>query len=57
MVLKVSTALVLFTIDIFFRTAVLGKLFDILIQTLYSSFSHVCLLVKMVSKTVTRFII
>ena len=43
-----------FTINIFFRTAVLPKLFDNRFLYKYCNFSHVCLLVKMASKTVTR---
>ena len=43
-----------FTIKIFFRTAVLPKLFDNRFSYKYCNFSHVCLLVKMASKTVTR---
>ena len=43
-----------FTIDIFFRTAVLQNLFDIGFSYKYCNFSHVCLLVKMASKTATR---
>ena len=39
---------------LFFRTAVLWKLFDIRFSYKYCNFSHVCLLVKMASKTVTR---
>ena len=46
-----------FTIDIFFRTAVLWKLFDIRFSYKHCNFSHICLLVKMASKTVTRSII
>ena len=38
----------------FFRTAVLWKLFDIRFSYKHCNFSLVCLLVKMVSKTVTR---
>ena len=38
----------------FFRTAVLRKLFDIRFSYKHCNFSHVCLLVKMASKTVTR---
>ena len=38
----------------FFRTAVLWKLFDIRFSYKHCNFSHVCLLVKMASKTVTR---
>ena len=38
----------------FFRTAVLRKLFDIGFSYKHFNFSHVCLLVKMASKTVTR---
>ena len=38
----------------FFRKAVLGKLFDIWFSYKHCNFSHVCLLVKMASKTVTR---
>ena len=43
-----------FTIDIFFRTAVLWNLFDIGFSYKHCNFSHVCLLFKMASKTVTR---
>ena len=43
-----------FTIDIFFKTAVLRKLFDIRFSFKHCNFSPVCLLVKMASKTVTR---
>ena len=35
-------------------TAVLGKLFDMRFSYKHCNFSHVCLLVKMASKTVTR---
>ena len=45
------------TNHIFFRTAVLRKLFDIRFSYNHCNFSHVCLLVKMVSKTVTRSIL
>ena len=45
------------SIDIFFRTAVLQKLFDIKFSYKHCNFSQVCLLVKMVSKTVTRSIV
>ena len=45
---------ILFTIDIFFRTAVLRKLFDFRFSYKHCNFSHVCLLVKMASQTVTR---
>jgi len=38
----------------FFKTAVLRKLFDIRFSYKHCNFSRVCLLVKMVSKTVTR---
>ena len=38
----------------FFRTAVLRKLFDIRFSYKHCNFSRVCLLVKMVSETVTR---
>ena len=38
----------------FFRTAVLRKLFDIRFSYKHCNCSHVCLLVKMASKTVTR---
>ena len=41
------------TIDVFFRTAVLWKLFDIRFSYKHCNFSHVCLLIKMVWKTVT----
>ena len=40
----------------FFRTAALRKLFDIRFSNNHCNFSPVCLLVKMGSKTVTRFI-
>ena len=40
----------------FFRTAVLQKLFDIRFSYKTYNFSRICLLVKMASKTVTRFI-
>ena len=43
-----------FTIDIFFRTAVSWKLFDIRFSYKQGNFSRVCLLVKITSKTVTR---
>ena len=46
-----------FTIKIFFRTAVLPKLFDNRFSYKYCNFSHVCLLVKMASKTETRSIV
>ena len=46
-----------FTIEIFFRTAVLWKLFDIRFSYKHCNFSHICLLVKMASKTVTRSIL
>ena len=46
-----------FTIDIFLRTAVLRKLFDIRFSYKHCNFPRVCLLVEMVSKTVTRSII
>ena len=39
---------------IFFKTAVLRKLFDIRFSYRHRNFSRVCLLVKMASKTVTR---
>ena len=39
---------------IFFRTAILRKLFGIRFSYKHCNFSHVCLLVKMASKTVTR---
>ena len=42
---------------IFFRTEVLRKLFDIRFPFKHCNFSHVCLLVKMASKTVTRSIL
>ena len=42
---------------VFFRTAVFWKLFDISFLYKHSNFSHVCLLIKMTSKTVTRSII
>ena len=38
----------------FFRTAVLRKLFDLRFSYKHCNFSRVCLLVMMVSKTVTR---
>ena len=38
----------------FFRTAVIRKLFDISFSYIHCNFSRVCLLVKMVTKTVTR---
>jgi len=37
-----------------FRTAVLRKLFDIRFSYKHCNFSHVCLLVKMALKTLTR---
>ena len=43
-----------FTNHIFFKTAVLRKLFDIRFSYNHCNFSRVCLLVKMASKTVTR---
>ena len=46
-----------FTIDIIFKTTVLRKLFDISFSYKHCNFSHVCLLVRMVSKTVTRSIL
>ena len=46
-----------FAVDIFFRKAVLRKLFDIGSSYKHCNFSHVCLLVKMASKTVTRSIV
>ena len=46
-----------FTNHIFFRTAVLRKLFDIRFSYKHCNFSHVCLLVKMASKTVSRSIL
>ena len=42
---------------IFFRTAVLRKLFDIRFSYKHCNFSHICLLVKMALKTVTRSIL
>ena len=39
---------------IFFRSAILRKLFGISFSYKHFNFSHVCLLVKMASKTVTR---
>ena len=39
---------------IFFRSAILRKLFGIRFSYKHCNFSHVCLLVKMASKTVTR---
>ena len=44
----------LLTNHIFFRGAVLRKLFDIRFSYKHCNFSHICLLVKMASKTVTR---
>ena len=41
-------------ICVLFRKAVLRKLFDIRFSYKHCNFSHVCLLVKMASKTVTR---
>ena len=38
----------------FFRTAVLQKLCDIRFSFKHCNFSHVCVLVKMASKTTTR---
>ena len=46
-----------FTNHIFFRTAVLRKLFDIRFSYNHCNFSRVCLLVKMALKTVTRSIL
>ena len=43
-----------FTNHIFFRTAVLRKLFEIRFSYKHCNFSSVCLLVKMASKSVTR---
>ena len=43
-----------FTSHNLFRTVVLRKLFDIRFSNKHCNFSHVCLLVKMASKTVTR---
>ena len=43
-----------FTVHIFSRTAVLRKLFDTEFSHKHCNFSHVCLLVEMASKTVTR---
>ena len=40
-----------------FRTVLLRKLFDIRFSYKHCNFSHVCLLVKMASKTVTRSIL
>ena len=40
-----------------FRTVLLRKLFDIRFLYKHCNFSHVCLLVKMASKTVTRSIL
>ena len=40
-----------FTSHIFFRTAILRKSFDIRFSYKHCNFSHVCLLVKMASKT------
>ena len=47
----------MYKILIFFRTAVLRKLFDIRFSCKHCNFSRVCLLVNMASKTVTRPII
>ena len=44
----------MFTIHIFLKTEVLRKLLDIRFSYKHCNFSHVCLLVKMASKTVTR---
>ena len=41
-------------IHIFFRTAVLRKLFDIRFSYKHCNFSHICLLIKMALKPVTR---
>ena len=41
----------------FFRTAILGESFDIRFSEKHCKFSHVCLFVKMASKTVTRSIV
>ena len=41
-------------VHIFFRTAVLRKLFHIRFSYKHCNFSRICLLVKMASKTVTR---
>ena len=38
----------------FYRTGVLRKLFEIRFSYKHCNFSHICLLVKMASKTVTR---
>ena len=38
----------------FFKAAILRKLFDIRFSYKHRNFSHVCLLTKMASKTVTR---
>ena len=43
-----------FTNHIFFRTAVLRKLFDVRFSYKYCNFLRVCLLVKMASRNVTR---
>ena len=43
-----------FTIDIFFTTAVLRKFFNIGFSYKHCNFLHICLLVKMASKTATR---
>ena len=43
-----------YNIDIFFRTAVLWNLFDIRFSYKHCNFLHVCLLVKMALKTLTR---
>ena len=46
-----------FSLLFFFRTAVFRKLFDIRFSYKHCNFSHICLLVKMASKTMTRSII
>ena len=43
--------------EYFFRASILRKLFDIRFSNKYCNFSHVCLLVKMAPKTVTRSIV
>ena len=46
-----------FTSHIFFRKAVMRKLFNIRFSYKHCNFSRICLLVKMASKTVTRSIL
>ena len=46
-----------FTIYIFFRKAVMRKLFDIRFSYKHYNFSRICLLFKIASKTVTRSIL